>query len=541
MNILQIIKEKIFKRNKLERLSDDPKGTRHIFINDEEKRKEWEIKENKVWYIGIDSELLNHYTERKSVSFLDNPVYNRNTQQYFWAKSALEIQIKRIHSPVAHIVCETISNIVGNPLVNVLMKDETGKDVDVTEVWNKIADENDFANKLTQQSRPMTLAVGFGAWKVNINPDLCDYPLVEYYDAEFVKYIYESGLLVGIIFKTFYKDAKGKDYVLLETRYIENKNSHIDYSFYILKANDELEELSMEKAKELFGIEKENQVIYGLNKILAVPSRFFYDALNQQYGRSILAGKIGLLDFYDEIWSQASQTNRVSTPVEYYSKDVIGRDSNGFPSVPNAYNRQFIMKDGIPNGDGTINNDVFTTQPDLNFDKYATLADNVLRNILNGVLSPATLGIDVAKKDNADAQREKEKVSIETRNNIIVKETKEIRELVTICLMLQEYIKNGVITLRDYDIQVKYNEFANPSFENELQILGQAWANGEISTEKYVDLLWQDKITEDDKKKEIAWLDSNRQQFDMESILNGNGEPIKPDVQSTEEGEEIPS
>ena len=155
--------------------------------------------------------------------------------------------------------------------------------------------------------------------------------------------------------------------------------------------------------------------------------------------------------------------------------------------------------------------EVKTTQAQLNIGQYSENARMILDFILTGILSPATMGIDIAKKDNAEAQREKEKVTIMTRNNIIERQTKIIKELLKICLAFQEYQNTGVISIdTDYDIKVIFNEFANPSFENQLQTLGNAWVQGEISTKKYVELLWGDKLTEEEKQQEIAWLDSNK-------------------------------
>ena len=94
-----------------------------------------------------------------------------------------------------------------------------------TKEWDKIAEENDFSNKLVQQARPLTLVCGYGAWKINFNSDISEYPLWEFYDAEFVEYIYQCGVLVGIIFKSFYKNAKNEDFVLLETCYKAQGNS----------------------------------------------------------------------------------------------------------------------------------------------------------------------------------------------------------------------------------------------------------------------------------------------------------------------------
>ena len=71
------------------------------------------------------------------------------------------------------------------------------------------------------------------------------------------------------------------------------------------------------------------------------------------------------------------------------------------------------------------------------------------------------------------------------------------------------------IEKKEYEIEIKYNEFANPSFENELQILGPAWVQGEISTKQYVDLLWGDKLDEQGKLEEINWLDEHQKELSL--------------------------
>ena len=241
----------------------------------------------------------------------------------------------------------------------------------------------------------------------------------------------------------------------------------------------------------------------------------------------------------DEVWSQASQTVRVSTPITWINPDVMQRGPNGAIGYENLYNRQIMMKEGIPDGEGHINQDIVTEQPELNFDKYGLIAKDLLDYILTGVLSPATLGIDVAKKDNATAQREKEKVSIMFRNNVIAAETKMLEQIVKLSLMIKEYMDTGVISLeKDYEISVRYCEFANPATETILPILGNAWSQGQLSTERFVKMMWPDD-SEEDQAKEIAWLDENRKndEFDMGALLNDK-ESIRDNMVSAGEDEE---
>ena len=110
-----------------------------------------------------------------------------------------------------------------------------------------------------------------------------------------------------------------------------------------------------------------------------------------------------------------------------------------------------------------------------------------------------------------------------TRNTIIATETKMLREIVTLSLMLKEYIDTGNITLKDYNIEIKYSEFANPSFENELQILVNAWSQGQLPTKDYVEMLWADKLSDADKLERIKWLDENKAKSeDMSGLFNEN-------------------
>ena len=283
-----------------------------------------------------------------------------------------------------------------------------------------------------------------------------------------------------------------------ETRHLEDGKCIVEYNLYRLDKDNSLHNADFECIPELKGLQ--NKVI-DANRLFAVPLKYYYNPLYKNRGKSIYDGKIDYFDMLDEIWSQASQTNRVSTPVEYYDVSILARTKDGIPILPTKYNRQYIATTGAEDGDGvTKNQGIITTQPDLNFDKYALLAGDVLNTILVGILSPSTLGLDIAKKDNAEAQREKEKQTIFTRNTIIEQETKQITDLINQALMLQDYIDSGVINEVEHEITIQYDEFANPSFESEIGILGPAWSQGQISTKQYVKLLWFNTFVSNPKR-----------------------------------------
>ena len=526
MNVIEYLKDRMMRILGLKKI-DNPNNERLTYISDEEQIRITNIRANKVWYLGNGNELLNWYTNQQTYGWAKNPTYNRNNRQYFWGRSVAEM-VKRIHSGIPRAIIDTLSNIVDMPKI---MCDDPRLD-DILEV-------NNFEYMLTQQGRPLTLVEGDGAFKININPALCNHPLIEYYGAEDWQPAYKSNILIGMVFKSYYK--KGEDnYILFETRTLRKEGLSIEYKLFRLGKENELFDCGLDAIPELSGLE--NQLIPGLKSLLAIPNKYYYDPIYQNRGKSIYDGKLDLFDFLDEILTQAGQTNRVSTPVEYYPVDLLTRTNKGVPALPELYNRQYVKVDATADGDGNINNEIKTTQPDLNFEKYVALFSDILGAVLIGVLSPATLGIDIAKRDNAEAQREKEKQSIFTRNLVVKTETKMLVKFCNMLLMAQDYMDNGLFSDVKYDISVKYNEFANPSWENQLQILGSAWVNGEISTERYVSLLWAGKLSDEEMAKEIEWLDNNKQRddFDMNSLMEhedeiNNRNDLQPEGQREEE------
>lgn len=506
MKLLDKIRERILKFLKLERLADDPNGQRYVFINNPEEIERQQITEMRVWYLGDSNKLLNHYTNMAIYGDAKEPIYDRNRRNYFWGISPTEANIKRVHSGVPKAIVDTLTNVIGMPQ---LTAEKEGKSIDMA----GIIDRMNLREIVMQQQIPLTMAIGYGAYKIIIPKDriLTDWPIVRFYEAKDVELAVRDGFVVGIIFKDYYTYDK-KDYVLLTTTRINDKgDSAIEYELFRLKPNDEVDPADLDEVPALKGLE--SMTIPGWKGLFGVPCRFFHDPDNPNYGKSIYAGKIDLFDDLDQSLSQRSQTSRVSTPVEYYSSDVIDRGPNGRIQLPKVYNRQFIAKAGIPEGNGEVDNSIQTTQPNLNFDQYSREQMSILDMILIGVLSPATMGIDIAKKDNADAQREKEKVTIMTRNNIIEQETRILRELVRAIIAAKEYMDTGAISTdsEGWDVSVKFDEFANPSFESMAKSLLPVFTSGAMSVEMFIDKLYGDSLSQEEKAKEIEALTQMRQ------------------------------
>ena len=512
-----------------------PDDDRTTFINDNEKLGRMKLKEYDVWYDGDGYELLNFYTRENYIGFNYEPFYMRNKKNYFWAISSTEAQIKRTHSGQPRNIVDTLVNIMPFPLIS------AGED---TNKLQAVVRESGLEQVYKDEQLPLTLVEGWGCWKINWDKDVSDYPSVEYVSAENVDFIYKNGKIIGIVFKNYYTSDK-KRYLLLETRSIEWKPNSAaaaegSEGERVLVITNELYELPMNMAatdddtplkkvdlKTVPALDSvEERIEIGpFDKLFAVPCVLLGNTSRHWgYGRSIFTGKIDLFDDLDQALSQSSNAVRLSTPIEYIDEEYLERDKNGLPKKPKAYDRKYIMMKGQKNGDGlSTGQPVQITQPSVEFSRYSDHAVQILLQILNGILSPATLGIDIAKKDNAAAQREKEKVTIFTRNALINGEERILRSLMEQMLMAKEFMDTGAVSVHSYDISVKFNEFADDSFENKLEALGKAYDMEEISTDMYLNKLYGDTLSEEERAAEKEFLESARQAR-TEAYSNADGD-----------------
>lgn len=511
-----------------------PDDDRTTFINDNEKLGRMKLKEYDVWYDGDGDELLNFYTRENYIGFNYEPFYMRNKKNYFWAISSTEAQIKRTHSGQPRNIVDTLVNIMPFPLIS------AGED---TKKLQAVVKESGLEQVYKDEQLPLTLVEGWGCWKINWDKDVSDYPSVEYVSAENVDFIYKNGKIIGIVFKNYYTSDK-KRYLLLETRSIEWKpNSSADAEgsegervlvitneLYELPTNmaatdddTPLKKVDLKTVPALDSVEERIE-IGPFDKLFAVPCVLLGNTSRQWgYGRSIFTGKIDLFDDLDQALSQSSNAVRLSTPIEYIDEEYLERDKNGLPKKPKAYDRKYVMMKGQKNGDGLATGQpVQITQPSIEFSRYSDHAVQILLQILNGILSPATLGIDIAKKDNAAAQREKEKVTIFTRNALINGEERILRSLMEQMLMAKEFMDTGAVSVHTYDISVKFNEFADDSFENKLEALGKAYDMEEISTDMYLNKLYGDTLSAEERAAEKEFLESARQAR-TEAYSNADG------------------
>ena len=142
---------------------------------------------------------------------------------------------------------------------------------------------------------------------------------------------------------------------------------------------------------------------------------------------------------------------------------------------------------------------------------------------LQGLISPSTLGIDVKKLDNAEAQREKEKTTLYTRGNIVDTLQKQIPKLVD--KVFKSISVRDKQPIQDVVCSMNFGEYANPSFESQVETISKGKQGGIMSIEASVEELYGDTKDEEWKKEEVARLKAEQGISDeQEPALNMEGE-----------------
>lgn len=561
LGILGLLGSDIDPRTRAERLT---------FINNIDTVEKELIQEYNIWYHGDGNEILNYYTRANAIDFNYDPLFQRNKKSYFWAITSTELDTKRTHSGQPRNIVDTMNGIIGSPQYGVGKPNAVLESVDRR--LKKILKDNNFDHLLTQKARPLTFVEGWGGWKINWNLEFRDTPIILYYRADAVDFVYKSNQLVAIIYRDYYQDEKANNYVLFETRRLEKRAIHegenagktlpclvIEKEAYKMSGtSDILTPCDLKDIPQLKDV-KPLVIVENFTHLFGCPNVYFEDSTGDLPGRSLFTGKLDLFDDLDQCLSQAANSVRRSTPTEVWDVNYLERDKNtGMPIMPHAFDRKYIGYKGAKSGDGLLNNEpVRTTQPQINFTQYSDQAVQILLQIINGMMSPATLGIDIAKKDNGESQREKEKITIFTRNLICKEEERILCDLMEQVLMADELARTEKLTCDHYDVYVKYDEFADASFENKIETVLTAWQGGIMTDEIAVQYLYKDSLSEEQKKALLAFMKEQRESAeanpydeeelgDMGAELGGmNNNPTdalraKPDIDGVQEDLGVP-
>lgn len=432
-----------------------------------------EVLRSQIWYRGEANELFQFFHQ------LDK--YSKKTG--FWESVPLENKIRKIHSGLPAIIADTLAYIVSSDLDNV--------DINRSE-WKEIAQQINFQG-LINKSVVDTLVDGDGAFKISVDDKISPYPIVEFIGANNVEYEQSRGIITAVIFKTVYT-VKSKRYVLKE-RY---GKGFVESKLYDKNGNEK----PLDIVPELSGINP--YVIFNGDYIMAVPLKFFNSKKYPGRGKSIFdGGKSDCFDALDEVVSQWWDAIRAGRVQKYIPENLVPRDpaSGNLKSV-DSFGSDFVILQSITSEYVTEAPKIQTIQPEIKYEAYVSSYTNALLMCLQGLVSPATLGIDVGKMSSAEAQREKKDVTGNTRNTITGALEKELPKLIE--AILKTYDNMNEKALSDCgDITVSFGEYGAPDFDSRVETVGKASTYGIMSVETQVDELWGSSKEDDWKIAEV--------------------------------------
>lgn len=457
---------------------------------------------NRIWYRGDGNELEQMY--QQSPEYAD--------RYKFWAsKCSQGMEMRKIHTGLPSLIVRTLSSIVMADMNDFEFESDTQK-----KLWDEIDEDNKFRKHL-DSSLKEALYIGDGAWKIAFDTEISQYPLLEWCPGERIEIIRSRGRLREVIFKTEYK-AGYQRYVLHE---------HYGYGYVrnrLYRGEEEVPLNAIDATKKFVDTEFDKELI------LAVPFKIYENAKYSGRGGSIFDGKLDSFDAFDEAWSQWMDALRAGRAKTYIPDCLVPHDPDtGKLIKPNPFDNRYFAADGdMREGQ---KNQISTEQPAIPHDSYQTTYSTALDLCLQGIISPSTLGIDVKKLDNSEAQREKEKATLYTRDAIINALQDTLPELVSTCINAYNILNKRPI--EDVKATVSFGEYANPSFESQVETVSKGKQGGIMSIEASVEELYGDSKDEEWKKEEVARLKAEQGIVEMEEPgLNTEGVNITDEGQS---------
>ena len=441
---------------------------------------EADVLKNQLWYRGDPTELEQYY---KQLAEMEVNIYSTTVRSKFWAAVPNgDVRIRKVHSGLPAMMVDILSDIVVNDML------EPEMDAGLHERWEAFCEENEFDN-LTIEALQTVLTTGDGAFKVNIDTDLSEQPLVEFYGADQVDYEYKRGKLQAVVFKTEYCH-KGTKYQLHE-RYSKGQ---VQYKLF----GPNNKEYNLDTIPETKGLV---DVSFSGDYIMAVPLKVYKSPKYKNRGQAIYDKKSDAFDALDEVLSTWVDGMRASRVKQYIPENLIPKNKEGIPIKPDVFNPYIAINGSLAEEDKAK---VESVQGQ--FDTSALLESYIsfLDVCLQGILSPSTLGIDVKKLDNADAQREKEKTTMYTRDTIIKALKVALETLFDVIMRTQDNMLKKMPPEEGYEATFEWGQYANPSFEAQVETLVKAKQGQIMSTEKIVDELYGDSMDEDEKAEEVA-------------------------------------
>jgi hypothetical protein len=442
---------------------------------------EAEVFKYRVWWRGEGNELAQLYSQ-----------IDGSGRHNFWgARTTGQTTLRKLHSGLPGMIISVLTDVCTDDFYAVAVSAQQ-------ERWDSIAEANNF-RALVKNATEQVLALGDGAFKLSYDPAFPEPLILEFYPADKVEFEYSRGRLQEVIFKTVKRI--GRQECTLREHY---SNQGIWYS----AVNAYGQEIDLATVPEFAGLEERQ---FKAPFMAAVPVMFNRSRKHPGRGEPLLYGKLDSLESLDEIISQWMLALRRGQLKTYIPEELIprstekGREGELVPlsEFDNDFIKTSVDPGMLANGSATLK--IEHTQGLIPNQALLEAYITTLDLCLQGIISPSTLGIDTKKLDNAEAQREKEKTTLYTRNKVLEALGGILPQLVR-CALAFDAEMRGAAHPGEIDVDVQFGGYANPSFEAQVETITKARAGGVMSIEAGVEELYGDTKDEEWKAEEVRRL-----------------------------------
>lgn len=427
---------------------------------------------------------------------------------HFWtAKKDRKHPVCKRHSGLPNTIVSSIHDIVTECYEGTEIEDS-----EAAELWKEVSNTLKTDNKIIDMVDDV-IVTGDAVMLIDLFEEKNGFPKIRIEDAQNVLLVDNTDPDDGIILLTHYFD-KNKKYLLEETR----KPGEISWKLF-----EGDKEVPLSTLKETAALEAVNPYRYGYfitneeGKKELISSGTFktYEFLkfrnSKKYkgrGASYLESKIDAVDGLDLTVSSFAQNTVLAWP-RIFVPETNTIHKNGEADIEATIFNSFYKKP-ILNAE-KIDSNTELLQASLLSSEYSNASTYWTEIILQGFISCSTIGLNALHYNSDDDIREREKTTLYTYNAIKKMLQSSIPAFIVDYIQFYNYKNHKNIAIEQEHIMVNMDEYSNPSFEVQVQTIGQAVTTGIMSIEAAVDELYgatKDQIWKDE---EIARLKAEKE------------------------------
>lgn len=453
------------------------------------------IAENLIWFIGKPRLLRLFYVTNVDLSLELN---------YFWRVSPPKY--RKVHSGMPANISSKMATIL------------FGNEVDITATSNTLTSDrlieiNLMIRDLIKGSHVMEKFkegaiteswCGHIFYKWSVDEEISPYPILELTDLRNAEIDRDRGITTGIKFKTDYvsgankyqlyerygKTAEGKA-VITNTLYELKDQGPIAVPLSRLPATADLDPIITIDVDGMLAFEKPNKLPN--NEFLSCP-----------YGASDYSGCASAFDALDEVLSEIYAEMRNNKTIRYVPQSLIEKvkDEDGHTIVSNfddfVTNVVKVYDDLDQNADNKVTYSEIRDKMESLKEKWKIAITTVCNN---AGLSPLALGVTGLESVNSGelSQRERNRVTLETRNMKLTSWTSFIKDIIKQGLKVYCLMKE--IPYDDINIDVVFSDYIVETQKDLLATWGLAKQQRVASTREAISNChpeWNDSQIEDE-------------------------------------------